>query len=157
MTITNITADPGPPIKDPYWWHEADMQSTWEFFDFRSRVPERTCEDVFFIPLADAHLKILQGKAFLPVRSSNPLRNHLVWSRIGSPDNIWFDLHLDTPWKLTWRMLTEALPDFTTLSPIWRRRKAGIKLACKQGKEFHFSVFKGREVVTQGWLMRRRS
>ncbi|KAL8690846.1 MAG: hypothetical protein Q9218_003795 [Villophora microphyllina] len=142
------------PIRDPYIWHTDSMITIWEFHDFRGRVPEQTCEELWGEILFRARIRVDGHTGDSRVMQWRPWRREIKISEQRRQGE-WFDLLLQPRWALTWRMLSEIVaPDQHDPEDIDMTK--GIPIVCGQGKEFYFNIFAKGKLVGNGWTARRR-
>lgn len=126
------------------------MVSTWTFRDFRASIPLEACQGVWNVIEQLAAKRISQGKGDSSV-THWPLMwketIEFVWDHHGQS----FGVTILASWRLTWRMLEEALDVRTSLDG-----PKGAYLACEARKEFRFEVVAAGKVVASGSISRKR-
>lgn len=125
------------------------MVSTWTFRDFRGQIPLKACQANWQWVERLAATKISLGQG-----DSSVTQWPLMWKRTitSSREDAgqWFDLTIEASWRLTWRMLDEALDiRFPPEGP------RGAYLACETTKDFRFDVRAAGKVVASGSIIRR--
>ncbi|KAI4099131.1 MAG: hypothetical protein L6R37_006124 [Teloschistes peruensis] len=125
------------------------MVSTWTFRDFQGLIPLGACQGVWKLVEQLAANRISKGKGDSSVTLWPLMWKETIkfsWEDHGQ----WFDVTILASWRLTWRMLDEALEVRSSLDG-----PQGAYLVCQSEKEFRFEVVAARKVVATGSVSRR--
>ncbi|KAL9581714.1 MAG: hypothetical protein Q9212_003734 [Teloschistes hypoglaucus] len=150
LTVTPENNVTSLSLPEPYIWHTAGMVSTWTFRDFRGSVPLEACQGAWDVIEQLAAKKISQGKGDSSV-TLWPLmwKETMEFSR--EDHGQWFGVTILASWRLTWRMLEEALDVRSSLDG-----PKGAYLACESKKEFRFEIVAAGKAVASGSIHRKR-